>query len=106
MTSQDRITIDLFPPFSWDEAGILFALEVQEAADGAEGWGFNDDELRFLAQAVAYYMGKDPDERAGLFEIYTEIDPEDPDQDGRFLIQMTSPPHLEPSASLRWLYSQ
>lgn len=101
MAVENGIVMDLFPPMAWDEESVRVAIEIQEAADGEEGWGFSGEELTFLARSISYYMGIDPGEWAGSFEIESEIDPEDPNEDGRFVINMTYPGHIEAPASLR-----
>lgn len=103
MTEKNGIVLDLFPPTTWDEESIRIALEIQEAADEPEGWGFSEDELTFLAKCVAYYMRKPASEWGEAFEIDDTIDTsgEDPTEDGRFVICMDYPEHLEPPASLR-----
>lgn len=101
MAVEDGILLGLFPPVSWDEEGVRLALEIQEAADGEDGGGYSDDELTFLARCVTHYMSLDPSQWGHSFSIDTQIDPTDPNEDGRFVIEMDYPAHLEPPASLR-----
>lgn len=97
------ILLDIFPPLSWDEKGVALALEITNETDPpGESWGFTDEEIRFLASCVAYYRANIPEDQWGdNFSISLDVDPEDPDEDGRIVIDMAYPPHLEPPASLR-----
>lgn len=101
MAIKNGIILELFPPLSWSESDIRIALEIQEAADEDELANFTQDELTFLAKAVAHYMGTPPASWAGRFSVDTDIDKEDPMENGRYVIDMDYPEHLEPPASLR-----
>lgn len=100
MTRNKGIILDLFPPLSWDEEGITTALQTQEEADGEEGWDFSEEEIRYLAKVIAYYRSLPKREREPSFIADGEVDFDDPYEDGRIVIDMAFPDHLEPPASL------
>jgi hypothetical protein len=103
MVVERSITLDLFPPTSWEEDSIVEALEIQEEADRPrdEQWDFTQEEMRYLARCIRFYMKEvPPEEWVDRFMVDTEIDFDDPHEDGRYVIGMVYPDHLEPPASL------
>jgi hypothetical protein len=97
------IILDLFPPLSWNEQDIITSLEIAEDADKetGTGWGFLPEDMAYLAKIIAYYKRKPPSEWGEDFEIDTDINFDDPMEDGRFIINMRFPEDMEPPSGLR-----
>jgi hypothetical protein len=101
MTTDEGIILDLFPPLGWGEEDIRTALEIAEEVDGDNNWGFTLEDMAYLAKAISYYMNTPPAEWQGRFEMDSGINQRDPHEDGRYVIDMSYPSHLEPPSTLR-----
>ena len=100
MARVNGIILELFPPLSWDEHGVRTALEIVDLTDDEEVIGYTDEELTFLSKSIEHYMNIAASEWGESFEVDTDIDFDDPNENGRFVVNMDFPPHLEPPASM------
>lgn len=103
MEKQNGIIIDLFPPTDWSEESVVLALQIQEGVDSesSQDWQFSSEEIAYLAKCISYYMGLSPELWGDNFMVDDEIDFDDPETNGRIIIDLSYPSHLEAPASLR-----